>query len=1332
MTRFRTRALLVFAVLALGSMWWPAASTAQLSAGEQACIVAFTNSVARVGAAQGNIIADCLKRFASGSLIATRPEACMVSGDGTKLRKAAFQTDAAASFACAAVTPKFGVSRSAEAVITAAGKDIELVRRIIGPNLDTALVPVSTDARCQVRVAASLQKCAATRMAEYTKCLRRGMADGRVTDAPSLQSVCLGADGQTQPDPAGRIATQCGDKVAKTIARYCANVDLQRAFPPCKASDGRGVVSCVTRESACALCQVLNSVNKLSEDCDSFDDGDTTDGTCGDECADGIVQSGEGCDDGNKTSDDGCASDCSLEPGWSCTGQPSVCSHNCGNGAVDAADGETCDDGNTTSNDGCSSSCQIENCGNGQLDAGETCDDNNYSDSDGCSKTCQTEPGYLCTGEPSDCKFVCGNGTMDPGETCDDGNKTAGDGCSSVCKQENGFLCSEVPSRCAAICGDGLLRTGEGCDDGNTGNGDGCSNDCQAETGYQCTGEPSVCTGICGDGLVRKSETCDDHNANNGDGCSSTCQQEAGWSCSGQPSVCAPNCGNRKVDLGEQCDDGNTSSDHDGCIGCMIEAGWACAGEPSTCAQTCGNGQREAGEECDDHNQSNGDGCSAGCLIEPGFACITQPTGSQCTRTCGNRMVQSGLGEECDDGNLLRGDGCDADCKVEIGFSCTRSPSTCEETCGNGTVENNLGEQCDDGNLTNGDGCNDGCLTEPGWYCPPSNPNGCKQFDVVIDSPLHGSFVDGNTVTVTGHYTELPGTQTSILVNGESPIHWNPADRTFEHTLTLTPENLADLINPIKVTLINTETGDDVRDRVVVVAGSSVRNGAFSPESVALRLNETGLASMQSLVASLATSGLNIGSLMPVGQALLPYQCFIDTGFLGCWGGASLAISNPAPSFGGVGLTIDSKPTVVGADIAVNSLRVDVSLNGTGLVPNCGIRMTASRLSLDGDYSLEPAAVNPSHVSVDLVGPMSTQFTGFKITFTSGICSWPIIKQILEAVAPALGVEKMATSAMGDFLKDPDGSGPQKAPVAEGIETALEGVNVSGPVGEGVGLTFDAPMFEIAEDDSGITIGADSRFTVSVGTGLGQCTPPPGTPVLAASYSPYEPFPTFGPTTPILGAPYGLGISISTAGFNQLLRGQTECGLMRSSLTEIDMDGPEGAPASPITSDLLSAFVPEFAFLPSGTPMQIDLAPTLAPIMTNSAGPHGELAELLIGQLGINIVEQATGKIWLHGAFDASLGLNLAFKPDGSGLAIELSKPATSDVTITVIDNPLGTDERAVETVLPNIMAPMIPSLAGALSGFPLPQFFGMSIQGVEVSRSGKFLSLFANLSAGS
>jgi hypothetical protein len=48
--------------------------------------------------------------------------------------------------------------------------------------------------------------------------------------------------------------------------------------------------------------------------------------------------------------------------------------------------------------------------------------------------------------------------------------------------------------------------------------------------------------------------------------------------------------------------------------------------------------------------------------------------------------------------------------------------------------------------------------------------------------------------------------------------------------------------------------------------------------------------------------------------------------------------------------------------------------------------------------------------------------------------------------------------------------------------------------------------------------------------------------------------------------------------------------------------------------------------------------------------------------------------------------------------------------------------------VLPAVIRPLIPDLAGALSGFPLPQFFGLVLDGVEVSRTGGFTGLYADL----
>jgi cysteine-rich repeat protein len=49
-------------------------------------------------------------------------------------------------------------------------------------------------------------------------------------------------------------------------------------------------------------------------------------------CGDGVVAPGEGCDDGNLVAADGCSPSCTVEPGFSCTGQPSACGPACANG----------------------------------------------------------------------------------------------------------------------------------------------------------------------------------------------------------------------------------------------------------------------------------------------------------------------------------------------------------------------------------------------------------------------------------------------------------------------------------------------------------------------------------------------------------------------------------------------------------------------------------------------------------------------------------------------------------------------------------------------------------------------------------------------------------------------------------------------------------------------------------------------------------------------------------------------------------------------------------------------------------------------------------------
>ena len=61
------------------------------------------------------------------------------------------------------------------------------------------------------------------------------------------------------------------------------------------------------------------------------------------------------CDDGNAAPNDGCASDCTVETGFTCTGEPSQCHEVCGDGLRVGTEG--CDDGNSESGDGCPKDC---------------------------------------------------------------------------------------------------------------------------------------------------------------------------------------------------------------------------------------------------------------------------------------------------------------------------------------------------------------------------------------------------------------------------------------------------------------------------------------------------------------------------------------------------------------------------------------------------------------------------------------------------------------------------------------------------------------------------------------------------------------------------------------------------------------------------------------------------------------------------------------------------------------------------------------------------------------------------------------------------------------
>ncbi len=620
-----------------------------------------------------------------------------------------------------------------------------------------------------------------------------------------------------------------------------------------------------------------------------------------------------------------------------------------------------------------------------------------------------------------------------------------------------------------------------------------------------------------------------------------------------------------------------------------------------------------------------------------------------------------------------------------------------------------------------------------------------KPMALVIESPGHGSFSTGASVLVTGRVKRINPDLASLTVNG-AVVAIQP-DRTWS---TSVPLDSGAVFNPVLVELTNTSTGEFRRRRIVVIAGLPVADGDLSLDSVALRFNDAGLDQVEPVMESLVD--LDLASMMPVGTQVIDDYCVIDSIF-GCIGRVDAEIDNPPPSIGGFTLDVDSMKDFAAGDIALGNLQVELYIDGHGVAPNCGWHLSASSTDILGDYALRPDAFDPSNIDVNLMRNVGVSFSGFNDSPTWGLCDFPLIGDLIQLIVGDL--EPMVIHALKDFLNDPDRSGPLDSPVADAIEEALAGVEITGPIGEGLGVTLDAPLFAVDEDTQGITLGSDASFQSNVGAGPGQCDAPEEAPDLAASLDSTDPFPAFAQCTggtndgtPCLdnapcvgggrcrsltagGLPYGLAIASSRGAFNQLLKAQTECGLLvlvgDDAIREIEILGT----TLPLTAWTLSFWVPQFRELyPLETPFRIELVPSLAPLITGNAGPHGELGELRIAQLRLEIIQDDGSEfVPLAGVFDARVGLEMTFDDLTGSLSFQLGEVDPADVSIVITTDRIFADELALEqNVLPNVLAFVLPSLASNLGEFPLPGFLGLELQGVEVARQGDFLSLFADL----
>nr|WP_237726584.1 Ig-like domain-containing protein [Corallococcus coralloides] len=288
-------------------------------------------------------------------------------------------------------------------------------------------------------------------------------------------------------------------------------------------------------------------------------------------CGDGVLGGSEACDDGNQRSGDGCNSVCQVEPGYTCTGQPSVCDNNSAPTVEDVhattpedtpvaitipaadPDGDVLDftftlPGHGTLTGTGASVTYTPNANFAGVDTFQvTVSDGKKQASATVSVTVSpvndapvadsaaVTVGYntstpitlVATDVDGDALTftvtapahgtLSGTGaqwlyTPDADfQGADPFTFTASDGA-----RTSNTATVSITVRGPPVCGDSYIDPGEVCDDGNRVAGDGCRADCQGVE-------------VCGDGLLDSTtgEQCDDGGTTPGDGCDAACQLDA-------------------------------------------------------------------------------------------------------------------------------------------------------------------------------------------------------------------------------------------------------------------------------------------------------------------------------------------------------------------------------------------------------------------------------------------------------------------------------------------------------------------------------------------------------------------------------------------------------------------------------------------------------------------------------------------------------------------------------------------------------------------------------------------------------------------------------------
>ncbi len=275
-------------------------ASAQLDKQETKCANSINKGAAKVAKAQAGDNASCVKNGSKGKLT-TSIETCLTGDVKGKVAKAISKIKTGDCSGAPSFLPGLVTSSSAIGDIMKE-KDLELIHDIFGSDLDQSVSTDKAAGKCQAAIAKAVGKCQDAKLGTFNGCKK-----SKLKAADTDIEGCLGTGAGTIEDTKGKIAKKCGGDF--DIGKKCGGQDLNALLPGLAPNVGAGSIDVAIE---CRVCLALNALDGLGRDCDLFDDG-LANGSCGEGCGDGVIQTGEECDAGNIADGDGCSSICLLE-----------------------------------------------------------------------------------------------------------------------------------------------------------------------------------------------------------------------------------------------------------------------------------------------------------------------------------------------------------------------------------------------------------------------------------------------------------------------------------------------------------------------------------------------------------------------------------------------------------------------------------------------------------------------------------------------------------------------------------------------------------------------------------------------------------------------------------------------------------------------------------------------------------------------------------------------------------------------------------------------------------------------------------------------------------